>query len=534
MTKGLKLTKEFIQKLALQKNDILDIHECIEPFVSFDWDSFNQQEFFHFIDSFKELDDSGCFNAIPDNYLFVFNYTNVVTEMDMVTILSDKNENEIFIDIEAKNQNSDEIYKKIDDQLKNRITTQMPKFLKSGKYLLIGMANNRFYKSYFYDGEQIVEISSLEKLVELFNSLVPLAGEETIIYRKNDMASLFNVCDELREGKYQFHDDTKAQYEEIISNIEKQRAIFVFGDAGTGKTVLALSLFFANEKVSRLLLMNSKLYYSLNLGYSLYSEGKTTFKPDDFISFLNSDTIAIVDESQQLSLDEMEKIIKKSRCAIFFGDEKQAWREKSTNLNQEKLKRYFSEKGFPTYSRRLNNSKRYSDDTNKAITSLLFFDSQTTGKCLPYGYEIYITFKQRTFLDRYDNCIGLKKIYCPFSDTKGKEIEISGRKFPCASSIYDDFSASGDTFRYGSTFHAFSFDVDDCFVYLPNTISIKFKDKDVLFSNSMEKNWPNIIKYQNELNVLFTRGRKSLTICVDDITAYLLLRKRWLKMKNGK
>lgn len=55
MTKGLKLTKEFIQKLAMQKDDIFNINECIEPFISFDWNGFDQQEFFHLIDSFKEL-----------------------------------------------------------------------------------------------------------------------------------------------------------------------------------------------------------------------------------------------------------------------------------------------------------------------------------------------------------------------------------------------------------------------------------------------------------------------------------------------
>lgn len=119
MTKGLKLTKEFIQKLAMQKDDIFDINECIEPFVSFDWNGFTQQEFFHLIDSFKELDDAGCFNTIPDNYLFVFNYTNIVTEMDIATILSDKNGNEVFVDIEAKNQDSDEIFGKVENQLQN-------------------------------------------------------------------------------------------------------------------------------------------------------------------------------------------------------------------------------------------------------------------------------------------------------------------------------------------------------------------------------------------------------------------------------
>ena len=123
----------------------------------------------------------------------------------------------------------------------------MPKFLKSGRYLLIGMANNQFYKSYFCDGKQGEEISSLEKLVELFNSFSPLAGEETIIYHKNDIASLFNVCDKLREGDYHFHDDTETQYEEIIDNIAKQKAIFIYGDAGSGKTAFALRLFFENK-----------------------------------------------------------------------------------------------------------------------------------------------------------------------------------------------------------------------------------------------------------------------------------------------
>lgn len=533
MTKGLKLTKEFIEKIASQKNGITDIRECIEPFASFDWDGFNQNEFFHLIDSFMKLDAAGCFSNIPDNYLFVFNYTNIVTEMDIVTILSEKNKDDVFIDIEVKNQDSDDVFRKMENQLNNRIDAQMPKFLKNGRYLLVGMVNNQFYKSYYFDGKQTTEIPSLDKLDKILNSYSPLVGEEAIIYHKSDIASLFNICDELREGKYPFHDDTEILYREIMANIEKHKAIFVYGDAGSGKSVLALRLFFQNEKVSKFLLMNSKLYYFLNLGYSLYSEGRTTFRPDEFIGFLKTDTIAIIDESQHLSLDEMEQIIRQSQCAIFFGDEKQAWREKSTNLNQDKLKQYFSRKGFPSYSKRLNNSKRYSDETNKAITSLIYFDEQTKDKRLPYGYDIYITFKQKTFLDRYDKCKGLKKIYCPYSDTKGKEIEISGRKFPCASSLYDDFSANNDTFRYGSTFHAFSFDVDDCFVYLPNTISIKYEDKDFFFSNSLEKNGPNIIKYQNELNVLFTRGRKSLTICANDISAYLLLRKRWLKLKIG-
>lgn len=39
--------------------------------------------------------------------------------MDIATILSDKNGNEVFVDIEAKNQDSDEIFGKVENQLQN-------------------------------------------------------------------------------------------------------------------------------------------------------------------------------------------------------------------------------------------------------------------------------------------------------------------------------------------------------------------------------------------------------------------------------
>lgn len=78
-----------------------------------------------------KLDAAGCFSNIPDNYLFVFNYTNIVTEMDIVTILSEKNKDDVFIDIEVKNQDSDDVFRKMENQLNNRIDAQMPKFLKT-------------------------------------------------------------------------------------------------------------------------------------------------------------------------------------------------------------------------------------------------------------------------------------------------------------------------------------------------------------------------------------------------------------------
>lgn len=297
---------------------------------------------------------------------------------------------------------------------------------------------------------------------------------------------------------------------------------------------MALRLFAEHQKEAKLLVVNSKLYYTLDLGFSFYSSGKATFNTEKFIENLSSDDLAIVDECQRLSLEDMKMIVEKSKCAVFFGDEKQAWSENSTDLNSKALCNEFEKSGFDSCCKKLTKSKRYSDETNKAITSLLFPTKQADAIKLPHGYTIYITFKPKTFLKMFKEADGLKKLYCPYTDSAGKTLKIDQEEFPCASRTDDNFSAKPDSSKYGNTYHALSFDVDDCFVFLPYTKAIEVRRKSYLFTSRLEMTEKNIWKYQNELNILFTRGRKSLTICVEDITAYLLLRKRWLRLKNEK
>lgn len=531
---GLKLTKEFIRKLYSQQSEIDDVKECIEPFVEFQWRGFHNDEFFHLINAFEVLDKAGLFEFLPDNYLFVFNFYNNAVEMDIATIFDDDQGNDVFLDIEVKNGDFEEVSPKLDVQLNNRINSQMGEFLKAGKYMLIGMVNDSFLKSYFYDGKKTKEIGELNLLLKEKKNFKPEKNAEALIFQKSEMASLYSIWSGIKDGTYPFCRDTNTHYKIIEEKISKNRAIFVYGDAGTGKSVLALRLFQEHLNEAKFLVLNSKLYNTLNLGHALYSSGKTTFNSKIFIDSLTPDSLAIVDECQRLSLKDMESIIAKSKCAVFFGDEKQAWSEHSTNLNSKELKLHFQELGFASYCKKLTKSKRYSDETNKAIASLLFLGKQSEDTKLPYGYTIYITFKQSTLLKMFDKSDGLKKLYCPFTDSKGEPITLSGREFPCAAWTDDDFSAKPDSTKYGNTFHALSFDVDDCFVYLPNTKAIIFNDKSYLFTTNLTKSRDNITRYQNELNILFTRGRKSLTICVEDITAYLLLKKRWLKLKINK
>lgn len=531
---GLKLTKEFIRKLYSQQSEINDVRECIEPFVEFQWRGFHNDEFFHLINAFEVLDKAGLFDFLPDDYLFVFNFYNNAVEMDIVTIFDDDNENDIFLDIEVKNGDFEEVSSKLSTQLNNRINSQMGEFLKAGKYMLIGIINDSLFKSYFFDGGKVKEIAEQNLLLKMVKNFKPEKNTEALIYQKSEMASLYSIWSDIKGGTYPFCRDTNNHYKIIEEKMTKNRAIFVYGDAGTGKSVLALRLFQEHEEEAKFLVLNSKLYNTLNLGHALYSSGKTTFNSKTFINSLTADSLSIVDECQRLSLKDMESIVSKSKCAVFFGDEKQAWSENSTNLNSKELKFHFQNLGYESYCKKLTKSKRYSDETNKALASLLFFGKRSDDTKLPYGYSIYITFKPSTLLKMFDKSDGLKKLYCPYTDSKGATIKLNDREFPCASWTDDDFSAKPDSTKYGNTYHALSFDVDDCFVYLPDTKAIEYNGKSYLFTTNLLKSKDNITRYQNELNILFTRGRKSLTICVEDITAYLLLKKRWLKLNINK
>lgn len=275
--KGLKLTKEFIRKLYSQEEEIHDVKECIEPFVEFQWKGFDNNEFFHLINSFEVLDKAGFFDFLPDDYLFVFNFDNNVAEMDIVTIFADKDGNDIFLDIEVKNGEHSEVSNKLSTQLNKRIESQMSEFLKSGKYLLIGLVNDSFFTSYFNDGNERIEYKDIDSLLDNAKNFIPEKSVDTLIYQKSEMASLYSIWERIKNGTYSYYEDTDKHYKYIEDNIPRKKAIFIYGDAGTGKSVLALRLFAEHQKEAKLLVVNSKLYYTLDLGFSFYSSGKAMF-----------------------------------------------------------------------------------------------------------------------------------------------------------------------------------------------------------------------------------------------------------------
>ena len=73
--------------------------------------------------------------------------------------------------------------------------------------------------------------------------------------------------------------------------------------------------------------------------------------------------------------------------------------------------------------------------------------------------------------------------------------------------------------------HALSFDVDHGFIYLPTVKIVKSNRQNKIYYQDVIDN-DDVTKFMNELNILFSRGRKSLNIFVNDIHTYLFLKAR--------
>ncbi len=75
--------------------------------------------------------------------------------------------------------------------------------------------------------------------------------------------------------------------------------------------------------------------------------------------------------------------------------------------------------------------------------------------------------------------------------------------------------------------HAISVDVENNFVFLRNVYVINKAKKDILANKFLTTSTQeNITKFLNELNILFTRGKKTLNIYTEDLSVYLYLNKK--------
>ncbi len=521
--KGLKLNKLLARKVyeSIDSISVASLHG-LESFVSFSWKGFSKEEFKNNLSLFVVLLDNGFFSSFDNDHTFVFNYSTDITEMDIVTVLTN-GEKEVFLDIESKNGDDFEnISAKVKTQIDKRKNDHMPQLLKDNSYIAVGFANNVFVCGFYFDGTQLESISSVDELFELMNSLKQSKGCEEYLIQLSNIASIAKICNDIRAGTFKYYEETNRIYNSLIGGMSSSRASIIYGNAGTGKSILALKLLFELPK-TKILLMNSKLYYALSLN-DYYKSGRTTFNTEQFLDLIDDETISIIDECQRVSVEYMAKVIEKSKHTFLFGDNKQAFTRKGTLKNQKDLsKALFDEYGLKSSYRVIRKAKRYSDEVSKALNLLTTVDPNPNDCKLPDDYKINLFLDEDTFLKAYESTNGIKKIYMPLYGSHF-HIKIGEKEFERA--LYNDDSFSLWNYKgdyYGTTYHALSFDVDHCFVALKNAKMATIEGKKVPYYDGYysSPSFDDIQIYLNELNILFTRGRKSLNICINDIETYL-------------
>ena len=339
----------------------------------------------------------------------------------------------------------------------------------------------------------------------------------------------------IRKTSFQLNHNNEDIYNLLKSKIDKYKVVICYGPAGSGKTILAMKLLQENPLRSRLLLLNKKFYYANQLDYDYPSEG-IIYGSDAFLLSINEHSISIIDEAQRINYDTLLKIIKRSKTTFIFGDENQIFEKRYITFNSDELyKKLICEEALSVKKVEVKCCKRYSNEASSALNFLTKPGNEKPERAkLLNDYQINIFCDETKFLEKYDSVEGLKKMYTPFTCLSSYTffIEIGGKRFSRYPTDCNNFSLIEDEnliYFFGTTYDAISFDVDHCFVYLTRVHIINEKtDKDsecIYYKNEFDSE-ENLKIFLNDLHILFTRGKKSLNIYVDDAQVYLYLKNK--------
>jgi len=520
--KGIELNLSSIKKIIEIGPDNLSL-EDIGNFTTIEYKNVRvrKKEFVQIIKVLDNLINNGFFDNISDSQLFFINFSNAISEFDVLTILTYHGKN-LVVDIEVKS-NREDVKIKLDTQMQNRIKDHLPQMFIDDNYCVIGYIENKFYKS-------ALKFASEEKSYN-FNELLKLKNElsdNDNVYNKitisDNLSNIQNVYKKVKEGTFKLYASNKQTLIEINNCIQEgKKGILCLAKPGYGKTVLALNLFFNNEN-SKILILNQKFYNTFNMS-EYYYQGRAFYGTDAFIESLDSKDIAIVDEAQRLDKKTLSKIISTAQNTIIFGDTGQAFMISDDFYSNEIFEEAINQTTFGNYKViKLKESIRYPKEVDIALR--YFVDKRTRKDELKKLDKFYINIYNSDidFFNSYNKISDSKKIFkmYNYADIQSPII------IKTQSGIYTYHSASREFWSYaimenmpfyGHTLHAISFDVENVFLYLDN---LYYSDSYKMpLPLEMIENEENIIKYKNELNILLTRAKKSLHIYVKDLKSFL-------------
>lgn len=525
--KGIKVTKKMYKKISeigVSNLKVSTLHG-LDEFKKFTWSNFVKQEFSALINCMDFFEKNGLFCNVSDSQLFIFNYYTDVTEMDIATVLTDIDANNVILDIEYKS--GEDAKDKLDVQIIKRIQDHMQQLFLNEKYIVVAMTDQGVYRANYYDSENNIAIDTIDELRRLFENLSDNSYVETVLTQANDLAGIHNLYKKMEIGEFKYYEETKRATEFILKKInEGIKAIVCLSSPGTGKTVVAFKLFFENEN-TMFLIMNQKFYNSLGLT-KFFVSGRCFFGSNTFLEQNLSDKIVIIDEVQRLSKEKILEIINASKATILFGDSGQAFMPTDLELDGHKLVGYLKENGIYVHKKELRRSKRYNDSVEKALNFLSSRSTSLKEDITLEDYKINLFYDISDFLNSYHSCKGGKKIFTTYDHRNVSSMLIGNEIFYMADRKFYAFAIStGPENFLGHTLHAISFDVENNYIYLNNVYVASKKGKDVLMKKDDESNnEEKITKFLNELNILFTRGKKTLNIYTNDLEVYLYLNKK--------
>lgn len=276
----------------------------------------------------------------------------------------------------------------IELKLENKTTDEMRKqLIDNNFYLSKANCQRAYYFSYnaetdkLYEldnNNQLVDVTTTDRIIHLLNvdNMDGVKIEDLFLPSKY-LVSPFNDTDRFLSNDYLLTESQKAKKTQILNN--QHNEIFIFGNAGTGKTLLLYDIakYYKNMGKSVFILHCAKLnsgHYQLiqnefNIfGLKQYSEiVEKTSDPNNII---------LIDESQRLTDYQINNIISRNNSTVIFsGDPKQVL---GNNESGPKLHDFVDDNNIPVIS--LKNKIRSNASLSEFIKGLMDYNYKVDKK----------------------------------------------------------------------------------------------------------------------------------------------------------